>query len=76
MLHRIYFDMTLFEKKILDKEGRMEKIMESITQKQTHQEEGREEKMPWLIHPNCLFKSIWNVVLILLLVYTATVMPY
>jgi hypothetical protein len=33
-------------------------------------------KTPWLIHPESKFKHVWNVVLVVLLVYTFTIMPY
>jgi hypothetical protein len=31
---------------------------------------------PWLIHPESKFKHVWNGVLVILLVYTFTLMPY
>lgn len=35
------------------------------------------EKLPWtLLHPSSVFRSVWNVVVIVLLVYTATMMPF
>jgi CRP-like cAMP-binding protein len=39
-------------------------------------EENEEPKNPWVIYPTSSFKSIWNVCLIMLLLYTATLMPY
>jgi CRP-like cAMP-binding protein len=33
-------------------------------------------KNPWVIYPTSNFKSIWNICLIMLLFYTATLMPY
>lgn len=33
-------------------------------------------KDTWILYPNSNFKSIWNLVLIMLLLYTATLMPY
>jgi len=33
-------------------------------------------KKNWIIYPSSTFKSIWSIVLILLLLYTATLMPY
>lgn len=46
-------------------------IWKGIKKKET------EEKRYWfIIMPHSLFKSVWNVVLIVLLIYTATYMPY
>ncbi len=33
-------------------------------------------KAPWLIHPEARCKPIWNFVLVVLLVYTFTLMPF
>ena len=36
-----------------------------------------EDDLPWyIIHPDCMFKSIWNFYIGALLIYTAIVMPY
>lgn len=36
-----------------------------------------ELKLPCgIFHPSCTFKNIWNFLLIMLLIYTATIMPY
>jgi hypothetical protein len=35
------------------------------------------ERTPWgIIHPASMFKGYWNVIIMLLLVYTATIMPF
>lgn len=39
-------------------------------------EEDVEQLKPWVIYPNSPFKGVWNVVLVFLLFYTATLMPY
>ena len=38
--------------------------------------EEKERKSRLLLHPHGLFKSFWNVVMILLLMYTALVVPF
>jgi hypothetical protein len=40
------------------------------------EEEIGEKPCPFLIYPNSSFKIFWNIVIILLLFYTATWMPY
>mmetsp|Transcript_11318 Transcript_11318/g.22262 ORF Transcript_11318/g.22262 Transcript_11318/m.22262 type:complete len:691 (-) Transcript_11318:114-2186(-) len=42
----------------------------------TQMDEEEEPEKWWIIYPNSNFKSVWNVLLILLLLYTATLMPY
>jgi hypothetical protein len=41
------------------------------------QDEFQDHKFPFcLLHPNGRIKSVWNIVLAILLLYTATVMPW
>jgi hypothetical protein len=40
------------------------------------EEEIDEKPCPFLIYPNSSFKVFWNIVIIILLLYTATWMPY
>jgi hypothetical protein len=36
----------------------------------------REKTPPGIIHPSSVFKTAWNIILLTLLVYTATIMPF
>jgi hypothetical protein len=36
----------------------------------------KERISPWVIMPESEFKSVWNVLMIILLIYTATYMPF
>ena len=52
--------------------------MDSIMNKEIYPGEGgKNVQLPWrLLNPNSSFKNFWNFILILLLLYTATFMPY
>lgn len=52
--------------------------IETATQRTTAQvdEEANEKRAWYLLHPRARFRSLWNVVVIGLLAYTATVMPF
>ena len=78
LLHRIYLDRKLFGAGDLDKKQRMEKIMTLMMGRQMYPEEGgKEMALAWyVIHPNSLFKEVWNIILVMLLIQTATIMPY
>ena len=77
MFLRLYEDIKKFGAGEFDKKARMEKIMASVINKQDEEEEGKQKTLPWhLMNPNSHFKQCWNIILIVLLTYTATFMPY
>ena len=51
--------------------------IETAAQRGLQQEEEEIELLPWyLLHPRSHFRSLWNLLVIALLIYTATVMPF
>ena len=55
----------------------IETLVRRKTTKVIKEEEPEEEKLePWLLHPRSSFRTFWNILIIILLIYTATVMPF
>lgn len=56
----------------------MRKLIRPVTMRATSEVQNKEpEEFPCcLIHPDKSLKKVWNVILTMLLIYTATVMPY
>jgi len=61
-----------------DADNLLSQQIETATQRATVQadEEEKELRAWYLLHPRARFRSLWNVVVIGLLAYTATVMPF
>ena len=72
---RLINDIKMFGQPKLDRKMRKERLMEKLTGDQNNF--NRNKSLPWhLLHPESVFKNYWNLILILLLLYTATMMPY
>jgi CRP-like cAMP-binding protein len=55
----------------------IERLVKKKDQKTEPEEDELAEKVPWyLLNPKSPIRSLWNILVILLLVYTATVMPF
>ena len=73
------FGTNLYKGAQADKalEQQMEALIRRKESRSILPEKEDSEKLPWtLLHPTSFFRSLWNAVVIVLLVYTATMMPF
>jgi len=61
-----------------DADNLLSQQIETATQRGVGKDEEKEEEpLPWyLLHPRSTFRSLWNLLVISLLAYTATIMPF
>ena len=56
--------------------SRMEFSLENLVSKHSKVKELK-KSLPWhMLNPDSIFANIWNYIVLLLLVYTATLMPF
>ena len=76
ILARLINDIKIFGASKLDKDARMTQMIEKLLNKNSKTKDLK-QPLPWhLLHPESPFKTIWNIVILFLLIYTVTFMSF